>query len=103
MNAAAAQLPIFRISHSMTAPTPPSPMFPDPAAVVEDWDALLRAVSTRLRLLVGDPPASEPLRSGVLECAAALDQVLLLIGEQMPAIAPAVARRRRCDNDERDR
>ncbi len=98
MNAATAPLSIFRISQSMTAaPAPSSPMYPDPVAVVEDWDALLRAVSTRLRLLVADPPATEPLRGGVLECAAALDQVLLLIREQVPAVAPATARRRRCD------
>jgi hypothetical protein len=101
MNAAIAQLPIFRTRYSMTASTP-SPMYPDPVAVVEDWDALLRAVSTKLRLLVGDPPATEPLRTGVLECAAALEQVLVLIREQMPAIVPAAARRRRSDIDELD-
>ena len=102
MNAAAAQLTIFRIRHSMNAQTPSSPKLSDPVAVVEDWDALLRAVTTRLRLLVGEPPATEPLRTGVLECAAALDQVLLLIREQMPAIAPATARRRRDDDVMRD-
>lgn len=100
MNAATANC-IFRTSQSMTAaPTPSAPIYPDPVAVVEDWDALLRAVSTRLRLLVADAPATEPVRSGVLECAAALEQVLLLIRDQLPAVAPAAARRGRCDSTE---
>ena len=77
--------------------TAPSSSAPDPVAVVEDWDVLLRAVSAKLRLLVGDPPAVEPLRSGVLECAAALEQVLLLSKAQSPVVAPHASRRRRCD------
>jgi hypothetical protein len=82
----------------------------DPVAVVEDWEALLRAVTSKLRLLAADlpqgPVAVRPpvdatlLRTGVLECAAALEQVVELISQQMPAIAPRVAKRRRGDSAE---
>jgi len=110
MQSAAAELPLFYASHSMTAPIPSTPMSPDPLAVVEDWEALLRAVTTKLRLLAGEPavgPAAgwpadvaAPLRAGVLECAAALEQVLELIAQQMPVIAPRGVRHLRGDSAE---
>lgn len=107
MKSATAGLPLFYARHSMTAPIPSTPLARDPKAVVDDWETLLRAVATKLRLLVGDPLAgldtgwppggATPFRSGVLECAAALEQVLVLIAQQMPVVAPGAAHRRRGD------
>lgn len=48
---------------------------------LDDWDALFRAVQTRLRLTVSDAQtqhlngAAAPLQTGVLECVDALDQL----------------------------
>jgi hypothetical protein len=110
MKSASAEVYFFCARHSMTAPIPSAPMALDPVAAVEDWEALLRAVTTRLRLLVGDPTlepdtdvppgGTSPLRTGVLECAAALDQLVELISQQMPEVAPRVAKRRRGDSAE---
>lgn len=83
----------------MTASTFPVPNPLDRLAVAEDWDVLLSAVAAKLRLLLGEPPvppdAMAPLRAGVLECAAALDQIVLLIKEQWPLLAPGSPPRER--------
>lgn len=44
---------------------------------IGDWDVLMHAVKARLRLTVGErlPAGAEPVRSSVLECVLALDQL----------------------------
>ncbi|KNZ31466.1 MAG: hypothetical protein AD742_15760 [Methylibium sp. NZG] len=83
----------------MTAPPSSAPTPPTRGTGVDDWDLLLRTVTAKLRLLVGDAPASPEaaqealaaLRAGVLECAAALDQIVLIIKEQWPTAPQDVA------------
>ncbi len=95
MQATVAGMPFFCTKHSMTASTPSAPMSLDPVVVVDDWDVLLHAVTAKLRLLVEPQDTAEPLRAGVLECAAALEQALLLIKDQVPALAQRQPKRRR--------
>jgi diguanylate cyclase len=50
-----------------------------PGMPMEDWYVLLRAVKARLRRSVGVPAASAKVRSDVLDCVAALDQLELAL------------------------
>ena len=65
-------------------PSAPLPSFPSDVAI-KDWDELLSAVKTRLKLTAGELPVATPelethdtssgVRASVLECVAALDQL----------------------------
>lgn len=78
----------FRVNHSMTAQNPAASPSPDPSLLMDDWTALLRAVTSKLRSLAVDPQptldsvspqeVAAALRGGLLEYVAALEQVLLL-------------------------
>lgn len=56
---------------------------------IEDWDCLLDAVTTRLRLVVADTPtqlrpgAGRSLQASVLECADALDRLHEMLSEAL--------------------
>jgi len=73
---------------------------PRPQKVIslDDWGLLLDAVKARLRQVAGQPLAREgdgaltALRTGVLECVDALDQLHLVLGH-------ALSQRERIDDD----
>ena len=80
----------------MTALSPP---VPGPgSSTSDDWELLLGAVISKLRLIGGDPTSAtgmaQPpdamarLQAGVLECAVALDQIHSLIRSQMLPLGP---------------
>jgi diguanylate cyclase (GGDEF)-like protein len=64
-----------------------------PGLLMGDWNELLGAVKARLRLSVGDPPpaaaeavpdvVARGVRTSVLECAAALDQLHLSLRQEL--------------------
>jgi hypothetical protein len=83
-------------THSMTVSHHPAPEPAVPEALSSDWEVLLDAVTTRLRLVAGEHQTVAPaglaiatgsslssLRTDVLECALALDQIRVLIRDQL--------------------